>query len=107
VSTGSSRDAAAPPFDNVLDWCFRSRETGRITIAQFPNVSLGIFLVTVVARWFVPDDSGARVWLTWVGLAALAWWSIDEVVRGVNPWRRVLGVGGLLAVVAGVARVVG
>ena len=94
------------PADGFIDWCFRSRETGRITIAQFPNVALGIFLATVVARWLVADDSDLRGWLTGVGLAALAWWSIDELVRGVNPWRRVLGVGGLLAVAAGVARAV-
>jgi len=24
---------------------------------------------------------------------ALAWWAVDEVVRGVNPWRRCLGAG--------------
>ena len=95
------------PTDGFVDWCFRSRETGRITVAQFPNVAMGIFLATVVTRWLVPDDSGARPWITGIGLAALAWWSIDELLRGVNPWRRALGVGGLLAVTTGVVRAVG
>lgn len=97
----------ARPTDGFVDWCFRSRETGEITIAQIPNLALGLFLATVVARWFVPDDSAARSWLTGVGLAALAWWSLDELLRGVNPWRRVLGFGGLVAVAAGLARAVG
>ncbi len=34
-------------------------------------------------------------------LATLAWWAIDEVVRGVNPWRRILGVGGCAVVITG------
>jgi hypothetical protein len=98
--------SSARASDGFVDWCFRSRETGRITIAQFPNVALGVFLATVVARWFVDEDSAARPWITGIGLAALAWWSIDELLRGVNPWRRLLGVLGLLAVAAGVTRAV-
>jgi len=27
-----------------------------------------------------------------VATVALGWWAVDEVVRGVNPWRRLLGV---------------
>ena len=30
---------------------------------------------------------------------ALTWWAADEVIRGVNPWRRVIGVAGLVFVV--------
>jgi hypothetical protein len=30
---------------------------------------------------------------------ALGWWAVDEVLRGVNPWRRLLGT----AVLAGLA----
>jgi hypothetical protein len=100
-----SHPPTGPP-DGFVDWCFRNRQTGEITIAQFPNVALGLFLVTVVARWFVGADSALRPWLTGVGLAALAWWAADELVRGVNPWRRALGVGGLVVVAAGVARAV-
>ncbi|MEL7210840.1 MAG: hypothetical protein AAGK32_21830, partial [Actinomycetota bacterium] len=37
----------------LVDWLFRDRTTGRITIAQPPNPPLWIFLASVVARWFV------------------------------------------------------
>jgi hypothetical protein len=36
------------------------------------------------------------------GLAALTWWAVDEVIRGVNPWRRVLGLAGCALVVTDV-----
>lgn len=31
--------------------------------------------------------------LTWTGRILLIIWGIDEIRRGVNPWRRLLGVG--------------
>lgn len=92
VTTSTSTNALGSAFD----WMFRSRETGRITIAQLPNPPLGIFLGSVVLRWVVPAGP-ARVAVNWVGALALAWWAIDEIVRGVNPWRRLLGAAGLVA----------
>ncbi|MGH9022024.1 MAG: hypothetical protein ACRDV9_02830 [Acidimicrobiia bacterium] len=76
---------------STIDWLFRSRVTGRITIAQFPNLSLGLFLVASAVR-AIFRPSGALG--TAVGVAvtgALVWWALDEVIRGVNPWRRFLG----------------
>jgi hypothetical protein len=74
-----------------FDWLFRSRTTGRITVAQFPNLALWIYLVTVAVRWLIPADTTGRTIVDWVGVASLAWWAVDEVIRGVNPWRRILG----------------
>jgi hypothetical protein len=74
-----------------LQWLFRDRSTGEMVVAQFPNPPLWIFLVTVGARWFVPEDDTWHDVLGWIGLFALLWWAIDELVRGVNPWRRLLG----------------
>jgi hypothetical protein len=28
----------------------------------------------------------------WTGRAAIGWWGLDEIIRGVNPFRRALGV---------------
>jgi hypothetical protein len=39
---------------------------------------------------------GLSTALELVGTTALAVWAVDEVVRGVNPWRRGLGAGALL-----------
>jgi len=60
-----------------------------------------------VGRWLVPEDSGAFTVLRVVALAALGWWAVDEVVRGVNPWRRLLGVAGCGFVIAGAIALVG
>ena len=86
----------------VVDWLFRDRETGRVVIAQFPNLPLWIFLGTVVGRRLVAEDSGAFTVLRVVALVALGWWAGEEVVRGVNPWRRLLGVAGCGFVIDGV-----
>ena len=85
----------------MVDWWFRDRGTGEIVVAQFPNRALWIFLATVVLRWVVPEDTGAFAVLRGVALAALFWWAIDEVVRGVNPWRRLLGLAGCGVAVVG------
>jgi hypothetical protein len=87
----------------LFDWLFRNRETGQITIVQFPNVALWIFIVTVILRR-VLADSAARTAIDAIGVAALAWWALDELVRGVNPWRRLLGVAGGIAACAGLVR---
>lgn len=83
---------------------FRNRQTGQITIAQFPNIALWVFIATVVLRRVVPDGGALRCALGGIGVAALAWWAVDELFRGVNPWRRLLGFAGCIA--AGVGLVV-
>ena len=85
-----TRSLASRPL-GVLDWFFRDRVTGRITIAQLPNPPLLIFLASVGLSWLFSAHASAQALLGGIGTAALAWWSIDEVLRGVNPWRRVLG----------------
>jgi hypothetical protein len=79
----------------MLQWAFRNRRTGRITIVQKPNMALGLFLVLSVMRALLRPSGGLGTALTVVVLGALVWWASDEVLRGVNPWRRSLG-GGVL-----------
>ncbi len=88
---------------SLFGWLFRNRHTGQITVAQFPNVALWIFIVTVVLRRFVSPGTSLRTVIDGIGIAALAWWALDEVVRGVNPWRRLLGVGGCVFAALGLA----
>jgi hypothetical protein len=84
-----------------IKWLFRNRETGRITIAQFPNLALWIYFATVALRRTVTPDTAPRTAFSVIGTAALAAWALDEVIRGVNPWRRLLGIAGCAFVVAG------
>ena len=70
---------------------FRSRTTGRITVAQLPNWPLGTWLLATVVLWLVDPQGWFRTALTVVAFLALAGWAVDEVLRGVNPFRRLLG----------------
>ncbi|MDF0579888.1 hypothetical protein [Bradyrhizobium yuanmingense] len=74
-----------------LDWFFRSRETGAITIAQWPNLILWIVIVAGLLLWIWPSAGRASVVLTIVFKGGLMIWGADEIIRGVNPWRRCLG----------------
>jgi hypothetical protein len=75
----------------ALDWAFRDHKTGRIVVAQFPNIPLAVWLAATAARWLIDPVGHWRTALSVVGTVALAVWAIDEVARGVNPWRRSLG----------------
>jgi hypothetical protein len=89
----------------LFDWWFRDRRTGQVVVAQFPNLPLGIFLITIGLRWVVPTGTVPRTAIDGIGVVALAWWALDEVFRGVNPWRRLLGIAGCAFAAAGAASV--
>jgi hypothetical protein len=81
----------------ALRWTFLNRRTGRLTVAQWPNLWLSVFFVAMVVGWLAHPAGRAHVALRVVTVAGLSVWALDEMARGVNPFRRVLG-----AVVAGV-----
>jgi uncharacterized membrane protein YhhN len=74
-----------------LNWLFRNRETGAITIAQWPNPALWIVIAAGALLWAWPSAGRASIALTVVFKGALLVWAADEIIRGVNPWRRLLG----------------
>jgi predicted neutral ceramidase superfamily lipid hydrolase len=80
----------------MIDWLFRNRRTGGTTIAQLPNAPLIVFMVAVAVRWIFHPSGPAGAIVSLVTVVALLVWAGDELVRGVNPWRRILG-GGVLA----------
>lgn len=80
----------------AIDWLFRNRHTGRITIVQAPNLALWLFIAAAVLRSLLNPTGGLRSALDGLATIALVWWAVDEIVRGVNPWRRLLG-GAVLA----------
>ena len=96
------RESALPGRDrrSLVDWCLRARDTDRIAIIQFPNIRLWVFFTTVALR--VVTSGSPRTALDWIGAIALGTWAMDEVIRGVNPWRRLLGVTGCVFAVKSV-----
>ena len=80
----------------MVNWLFRNRHTGEITIGQTPNAPLIIWLVATVIK-VIFDPSGAT------GTGALIVWAADEIVRGVNPFRRAIGAVVLAAIAVGFA----
>ena len=84
----------------LLLWCFRNRATGAITIAQTPNLSLSVFLVATAILWLMHPNVTISTAAKVVATGSLIVWALDEVVRGVNPWRRFLGIAVLIYVVS-------
>jgi hypothetical protein len=80
----------------VINWLFRNRKTGRITIVQFPNAPLWIFLAASALRRLLHPAGTLNTGLAAASTVGLIWWGADELLRGVNPWRRLLG-GSILA----------
>lgn len=81
-------------YSGPVDWCFRSRTTGRLVLGQTPNVPIILWAVTTVLGWFIEGRAGAV--LAVVAAVGLGWWAVEELARGVNPFRRMLGAGALL-----------
>lgn len=77
----------------------RDRRTGRTTLGQVPNAPLATFFVSRIALAVTSPLPRIEDLGTVIGTVALLWWSIDEVLRGVNPFRRLLGA----AVLGGIA----
>jgi len=76
---------------SFVDWMFRSRKTGRITVAQWPNRPLVVWFLASVVMWLGHPQGWLHTVLTVVSSAALALWAADEAWRGVNPFRRLVG----------------
>jgi hypothetical protein len=84
----------------TLHWLFVNRRTDRITVAQWPNIPLLLFIILSIALRFIHFRGDTETVLRALAVAALVVWAGDEVVRGVNPFRRILGIIVLLATIA-------
>jgi hypothetical protein len=76
---------------------FVNRRTGGITVAEWPNVALSVFIALSIARRFLIQRGTPEATLHVVSAVAVIIWAVDELVRGVNPFRRILGLVVLLA----------
>ena len=71
-----------------LDTFFRD-SSGRLAVVHVPNPALWVWIAATALRWSPYDSRDAE--LRWIGSGALIVWSLDELVRGASPFRRVLG----------------
>jgi hypothetical protein len=74
-----------------LQWFFRNRQTGAITVARAPNLVLSTVIIAAAIRWIWSMADTFGVALSAVVTGGLLLWAADEIVRGVNPWWRCLG----------------
>ena len=75
----------------MIDWLLRDRRTGGWTLVQAPNVPLLVWLFASIVRWLAHPHGGVGTALDVLATGALVVWAADEVLRGVNPARRILG----------------
>lgn len=83
------------------DWWdkFWKDKDGNYAVFQRPNILLIVWVVLTLVSLFVPHGMAENIcW--WAAEAVLAAWSLLEIFRGVNYFRRVLGAIVLLMVVA-------
>ena len=97
-------DEKGSPGRRAFDWVFRSRETGKVVVIQPLNWPLGIFFAAALVRRFAGLDGLAETAVEVVAFVSLMWWALDEIVRGVNPFRRALGAVVALLTVVGLFR---
>jgi hypothetical protein len=72
-------------------WWFEDRRSGRIVVGQAPNPPLVAAAVAWLVAAVTDDDSTVHDVASVAATALIVWWALDEVARGVNPWRRLLG----------------
>jgi hypothetical protein len=76
----------------LVRWMFLNRRTGHLTVAQWPNIALSVFIVLSIALHVFRPMGGIETLARVLVDVALFVWAIDELLRGVNPFRRILGV---------------
>lgn len=91
-------------LSRILQWFFRNCQTGAITIAQAPNLVLWIVIIAATVRWIGPSAGTLSLACTVLVTGGLIVWAADEIVRGVNPWRRCLGTAVATYVLATIVR---
>jgi hypothetical protein len=86
---------------SAVDRFFRNPETGELAVVQAPNLPLAIFMVATGVRLLFHPEGDVGTVVSVVSGVSLAWWAIDEILRGDSPFRRVLGAVVLASIVVG------
>jgi len=72
-------------------WWFENRNTGDVTVAQFPNWPLFAIGAATVVQQLAQSGSQLARGSDWAVTGLWLYWGGDELLRGVNPWRKLLG----------------
>ena len=83
----------------LVRWVFVNRRTGGITVAQWPSVALWSYAALSFVGHVTGERDTTQRALHVVSVVALVVWAADELIRGVNPFRRTLGLVVLLATI--------
>lgn len=78
-------------MEDIWDRFWRDSK-GRIVIWQTPNLFLIGWAVFTVLSLVFNNGSTASAACTWIAAASLLYWSYLEIFKGVNYFRRSLGV---------------
>lgn len=78
---------------------------GNVVIFQMPNVWLIAWAALTIITFFL-NKGTAQDAISWVAEIALAIWAILELVKGVNYFRRALGLLVLIATIAGIIKMI-
>lgn len=78
-------------------------KNGKVVIYQHPNPLLIAWVVVTVLSIFINGKLSTVLW--WLAMALLAAWSLLEIFKGVNYFRRALGAVVLLLVILAVFKV--
>ncbi len=83
-------ESLSRPQGLSLGWWVRD-QNGGLTLAQWPNPALAVWLFAVVFGWTGVLGAARGATLADIGHGALIVWALDELVRGASPARRLLG----------------
>ena len=83
-----------------VDWFWRDRHSGQITVAHWPNRWLWMFAAASGVEMITGTAGPAGIGVHIVAAMFLVIWAGDELLRGVNPWRRCLGAAVLIGYTA-------
>lgn len=87
--------------DSQVTRFFRNPKTGRIVVAQRPNLPLWIFLAATAIRLLIKPDGLAGATVSTIATGALLLWATLEITRGESAFRRALGTVVVLVTVVG------
>jgi hypothetical protein len=92
VASHSRHDQSPRSRTRVISfgWWVRD-QNGGLTLAQWPNPALAVWLVALVVGSTGVLGSDRSATLACIGRGALVVWSLDELVRGTSPIRKLLG----------------